>query len=101
MTTAARDDIIATLYLPEGNRVKKSLGFALCAGVLALLAACSEQPAQPASASQAPAEQASDNDVTCAADDVTGSLIHKKIECSTQQQRDQQVEAARSASTAR
>jgi hypothetical protein len=86
----------------------KTWGLALGAGLLTLLAACTEDPTQPAAvrpaaASAQPASasnNAADDDVTCTADDVTGSLIQKRIDCSTQRQRDQSVQDARSASAA-
>ena len=81
--------------------MKKSLGLALCAGLLAFLAACTEDPAQPAppqpaaaaaapaSAQQpaaAPAQQqasnnSDDDDPNCQSDDTTGSYLRKHVVC--------------------
>ncbi len=76
--------------------MKKSLGLALCAGLLAFLAACTEDPAQPAAAAAAqasaqqpaaaPAQQqasnnSDDDDPNCQSDDTTGSYLRKHVVC--------------------
>jgi hypothetical protein len=66
--------------------VKNHLGFVLGAGLLlALVSACTEQPAKPGAAPAAaqPAAEASDDDVTCVTEAKTGSMLHMETNCTS------------------
>ena len=76
--------------------MKKTLAFALCAGLLTLLAACAATPAAPGGPQAAQTTASSgQNVVTCESDAVTGSMVHQHTICTTDAEREQGVEAIR------